>query len=797
MQHLRRQHLRSRLASTYYASVCTLLFSAIFLLLPIAASTQAVNIPDPNLRAAIANHLEKAPGAAITHTEMETLREFRADNQGIRDLRGLETAINLERIELRNNEITDLTPLAGLIRLHNLKLRGNAISSVTPLADLMRVHWMGLEENRITNFSPLARIPRLDELGISGNPVSSLASLSRLTNLVGLRVNDTTVQDLSPLRGLTNLRWLEIRHSLISDLSPLAGLTGLRRLDFRHNLIDDLSPLAGLPNLVELEISHNLISDLSPLANLSELAHLSITENAVSDLSPLASLSKLQGFGSWGNPISDLSPFSGLTQLRYLNICGGSLPDLSSLAGLTGLTELYLVNNGISDVSPLAGLRNLTYLDLHHNDISDFSSLEALPETTRIRKEENPGFSAGDAVHNYDGSPPGGPKITGPWLWLLVPGDWLGDKDLLAEVSRGAVTERKVATFGATEGKAVGGGKWRAHTLSATSDNNINEMTDALGWGSGWEIYDHVVYGSLSLQSPRRQETTMLVGSDDAVKVWLNGELVHRALVGRGADDYQDFFPVTLKLGTNVLLVAVDNRGHGHFSGFFGFEAGTDYTVNATDRRIFVSVPAWDVNKDAKVSVLDMIVVAQALGQPKNSRNSRADVNGDGTINILDLQLVAQHRETLPGAAAPMGVRREDTVSAALIRSWIAEAQAVHDGSLLFEQGIANLRQLLAEILPEKTRLLANYPNPFNPETWIPYQLAQATRVQIRIYASSGKLVRTLDLGHRAAGHYQQKSRAAYWDGRNQLGEAVASGVYFYTLSTADFTGTGKMLIRK
>ena len=100
-------------------------------------------------------------------------------------------------------------------------------------------------------------------------------------------------------------------------------------------------------------------------------------------------------------------------------------------------------------------------------------------------------------------------------------------------------------------------------------------------------------------------------------------------------------------------------------------------------------------------------------------------------------------------------------------------------------------------VIPERTALLANYPNPFNPETWIPYQLAEPAEVTLSIYSVDGKLVRTLVLGHQAAGVYRSRSRAAHWDGRNELGERVASGVYFYTLTAGDFSATGKMLIRK
>ena len=96
-----------------------------------------------------------------------------------------------------------------------------------------------------------------------------------------------------------------------------------------------------------------------------------------------------------------------------------------------------------------------------------------------------------------------------------------------------------------------------------------------------------------------------------------------------------------------------------------------------------------------------------------------------------------------------------------------------------------------------ETSLLPNYPNPFNPETWIPYQLSVAAEVTVTIHASDGKLVRTLELGQMPAGVYSDKERAAYWDGRNAAGEPVASGIYFYTLTAGDFKSTRKMVIRK
>ena len=100
-------------------------------------------------------------------------------------------------------------------------------------------------------------------------------------------------------------------------------------------------------------------------------------------------------------------------------------------------------------------------------------------------------------------------------------------------------------------------------------------------------------------------------------------------------------------------------------------------------------------------------------------------------------------------------------------------------------------------LIPKETTLLPNYPNPFNPETWIPYQLSKPADVTVSIYAADGKLVRTLDLGHQPVGIYESRSRAAYWDGKNALSEPVASGVYFYSITAGGFTATRKMLVAK
>ena len=107
------------------------------------------------------------------------------------------------------------------------------------------------------------------------------------------------------------------------------------------------------------------------------------------------------------------------------------------------------------------------------------------------------------------------------------------------------------------------------------------------------------------------------------------------------------------------------------------------------------------------------------------------------------------------------------------------------------------LEDLIAYEIPAETELLRNYPNPFNPETWIPYHLAEDADVTLHIYSINGELVRTIDVGHQTAAKYDTRSKAVYWDGRNRFGEQVASGVYFYSLSAGDFSATRKMVILK
>ena len=845
-----------------------------------------VHIPDTNLRAAIAEELDKSPNAPITVEEMKRLGELDGRNRGIRDLTGLQFATNATFLRLPDNEISDLSPIAGLINVRDLRLNNNRISDISPYKGLRNLTSTSFRDNMVSDLSPIAGLINLDYLTFSGNNIS----------------------DLSPIAGLINLGTIDFANNNVSDLSPIAGLINLESLGFsQSNNISNISPVAGLVNLKRITSWGHSISDLSPLAGLTKLEIINFCGGNISDLTPLAGLTGLKELYLAGEEVSDISPLAGLTGLTRLGLEDNNISDISSLARLTNLKWIDLSRNDISDVSPIMGLTNLTWLNVGENQISNLSLLEELRENiTTLLWHGNPAL------------PKGGPKIEGPWLWVLLSDVGVSkSEDLLSEASGGTVTELTVATNGATAGKPVGDEVWTSHRLPSEPQNNIGEMLKR-------DPPDGVIYGTVSLYSPREQETTLHVGADDGLKVWLNGTLVYANLEIWGSGDYTDFVPVTLRAGKNVLLVVAGIRGSIH-NGKFGFKPGTEYTVAtpgvgytfsktpihtgdtfvldisaetvfdmagwqfdiAFDPAILEaisvsegnflktdggttffqagsidnvagkitglsaarlsaqgvtgtgsvlqvrfkaksagetdlvlqnfefgaitgeSLPAGphqvrivvegrlatgDVNRDGRVSILDLILIARELGK-RVPANSPVDLNGDGVVSILDLILAAQGLGNITASAAP-AVAIEN-VDAATIEAWIAQARLEDDGSLAFKQGIENLENLLASLIPEETALLANYPNPFNPETWIPYQLAESAEVILTIYDINGEMIRRLAVGYQTAGMYQSRSRAVYWDGRNQLGESVASGLYFYSLTAGEFSATRRMLILK
>ncbi len=223
-------------------------------------------------------------------------------------------------------------------------------------------------------------------------------------------------------------------------------------------------------------------------------------------------------------------------------------------------------------------------------------------------------------------------------------------------------------------------------------------------------------------------------------------------------------------------------------------------------------VSIYDINRDGIVNLVDLATVAEMFGQVGEGLSG--DINGDGMVNILDLVAVSAHLDETATLAAPIARREHRSfpampmdvrITPETVQKWIDIAHTADDGSITFQRGITNLEALLVMLTPNETALLPNYPNPFNPETWIPYRLAHAANVTFTIYDTKGVPVRRLDLGYQPVGDYTDRAKAAYWDGRNDSGESVASGVYFYQLRVSssrsigagDYTASRRMVILK
>ena len=753
-----------------------------------------VQIPDPNLRAAIAEALGKGPNASITIGEMKGLRKLDARNRDIRDLTGIQFATNLSWLDIEHNQVSDLSPIAGLIQLR--------------------------------------------ELIFPNNPISDLSALKGLTNLTHLQFFNTLVYDLSPVTGLINLKSIDIRGGDIGrDLSPLAALTKLEKIVIGGANLSDLTPLAGLTGLKKLDLWGNDISDLSPLAGLTELSSLHLEDNNISDLSPLAGLTSLRWLVAHHNKISDISPLDGIRKNLTVFVWHDN-PGFPRVGPTIEGPWLWIVlpNTNPSNIKDL--LAEASGGAVMETEIATHGAIEGqvvgddvwtsrkLPPTGRYNIEQMlKGRIAGAMLYGtvslhspreqettlYVGSHHGF-KV---WLNGVLIYESLryhasdGYTDFLpVTLKQGRnvllVTVRADhnAFFGFEPGTeytvSTGIGYTFSHTPIHTGDTfTLNIRAENVSDMAGWQF--DIAFDSTVLEAIDVSEGDFLK-TDGGNTLFQSGSIDNAAGKIGGLSAIRLSTQGVTGSGT-VLQVTFNAKSPGETEltlENFEFAAITGQHIPAVPPQIHITVeqqPApGDVNRDGRVSILDLVLIAQQLGNTV-SPDSPVDLNSDGVVSIFDLVLVVREIDNTTGLA-PAAVEAEG-IDPAMIEAWIAQARLENDGSLAFKQGIANLEKLLASLIPEATALLANYPNPFNPETWIPYQLAESGEVTLTIYDINGKMVRRLAVGYKAAGMYRSRSRAAYWDGRNGLGESLASGVYFYTLTVGEFTATRRMLILK
>ena len=482
-------------------------------------------------------------------------------------------------------------------------------------------------------------------------------------------------------------------------------------------------------------------------SEMAALTHLEASETGIRNLTGLEGATNLIDLGLWKNSVKDLSPLAGLTNLTGLYLGVNSAPDLSPLAELTNLESLFLDSNGISNLSPLAGLTKLTRLAVNNNSVSDLSPLVGLTNLKWLRLASN---------NISDLSP-------------LVANTGLGSRDEI-NVKGNPLSYLSIHTH-----------------IPALQSRGVTVEFDNRSHPAFLKILGDNQNGASF--APLSQP--FVVEAQDA-----NGS----ALAGVSVT-----FAVTAGGGTlNTTITRTNENGRAQSTLTLGPNLGTN-TVEVSAAGIEVPVTfhaisdteappmAADVNSDGVVNILDLILIASSFG---GSGQDNTDVNRDGVVNVLDLVLAAG---MFDGAAAAPSAHAQvpETLTAVEVQGWLTDARALEVRNPITTRGFVVLEQLLISLTPTETELLANYPNPFNPETWIPYRLAEDAFVTLTIYDESGRIVRTLNVGHRIASAYENRSKAIYWDGRNEVGEQVASGVYFYNLSTGNYSATRRMVILK
>ena len=564
---------------------------------------------------------------------------------------------------------------------------------------------------------------------------------------------ESSIQDLTGLEFAINLIELELSRNQISDVSALKNLINLKRLSLGSNRISDVSALKNLTNLTHLSLINNRISDISALDNLTELIELDLDDNQILDISPIKDLINLTHLSLKSNKISDLSPIKDLTKLTYIFLRDNKISDLSPLKDLT---NLVYVNSGLnyrlSDISPLKDLTNLKVLDLDDNQVLDATPLKNMTELRNLDISSNR-ISTVAPLKDLT-------KLTG----LDLDSNGISDISALKDITNLRYLD--------------------LHNNKISDATPLKNMTKL----RKLEIEDNAISDLKPLKDLTNLTVLDLDGNQISDVSPLKN-LINLTVLDLSDNHISDFSPIN-ELIDNLIK--------------YNFSNQTQPAANVESEVLFISA---DVNRDGVVNVSDLVSVAANFHNQDldalTETNIYPDVNSDGVVDLIDLLTVTV--EMGAGASAPLlsqsGIEASHLTTEKLTQ-WIRLAKQLDVEIPNLPKGISVLEQLLTlvgngERLPKTTGLLANYPNPFNPETWIPYQLSIPAKVIIAIHSSNGKLVRKLELGRLPAGIYHDKRRAAYWDGCNALGESIASGIYFYTLTAGDFTASRKMLIRK
>ncbi len=658
------------------------------------------------------------------------------------------------------------------------------------------------------------------------------------TIAVTINVTDVNEASITPV----NQRTQQVQDAIVAEVPEadnadevtVAHLAAITDLSLSYENIASLKSgdFSGLPSLTELDLSGNSISNISPLTGLTKLTYLDL---------------------SW-NSISNIWTLSGLTKLTYLDLSGNSITSVSVLERLTTLTDLKLSDNSISNYDPLRRL--LTAIDGiegHQGLTLDINIPPVFTEGTRttrsVAEYTPPSQDIGDPVSatdadgeylsyslegtdadsfsingstgqlqtsaalNYqtkrsysvtvsvDDGYEGGTDTIAVTIYvtnvneaLITPvnqrtqevQDAIVDKvsgvdnaDDVTPAHLAAITDFSLRSEGITSLKSGDFSGLSSLANLDLADNSISNISVLSGLTKLTELNlsDNII-SNISQLSSLTKLTTLYLERNAISNVSVLERLTKLTYLSLESNPISDYAPLRrLKKANPTLYISINIENN-----------PPQFTQGSSTTRAIAedAISYTDIGEPISATDTDPYDTLTYRFAPEPFGTSDADIFGIDsssgqlyTYDELDYEEQTSYTVVVDVSDGNGGM---DRITVTIYVRDVAGAAPSLETST---------------IIPKKTELLTNFPNPFNPETWIPYQLAKPAEVTLTIYDIRGVVVRELKLGHQPAGIYHNRTRAIHWDGRNAFGEKVATGIYFYTFTAGDFTATRKLLIRK
>ena len=639
-----------------------------------AAFAQVVDIPDPNLRAAIADTLNIAHDAPITQDDMNRLTDLDVQDHGIASLTGLESASNLISLVIADSPITDLRPIAGLAQLERLYMWSIPRLDITPLANLTNLRTLAIAACDIDDISPLATLTHLTNLNVRFNRIVDVSPIAHLAELAVLRLNGNRIVDVSPLAHLTKLESLDIRDNHIKNHDSLDGLT---LVEFLFDEICELAPysvndriknrdypsivsrwsgpswpsilnrpeLTGIENLASHDLWYSVPmfglgfeygpEEIKLVGNLDEAIrrreeYLSINPNMVFLVQV-----RMRSGGTLSYLPED-SPY-------WIRDAEGNIAE----EGLIDFTHPYIQDRIVQQAIAVSkcGLYDGIFFDWwnEHDAVlahqfgdwsHKFRGYEAEQRARdnvlrRIRAETRPDFLIMGNT-NYSIIPRTGPYINGGFMETSVPRSSSGAQleELLSQVENSLLwldQNLREPRINSLEGQVV-------PTESLDSPTNRRWMraltTLSLTHSDGYVVFTSDFHDF-------RHNWYVFWDADLGRPLGVKAQLYDEETPGLYIREFTNGWAVYNNSGAPQVITLPEQA-----QGVASRVADTRHTLPNLDGEMYLRVtpvnPA-DLNGDGIVNILDLILVAQGLG----TNETEVDVNADGVVNVFDLVFVA------------------------------------------------------------------------------------------------------------------------------------------------------------